>query len=124
MAGGRVVGVRIGRETISVDIAILANEFEARSLAAKVGLELPLAEALTVLVRYAAEPGLIRHLLYGWALKYALQWAAVSPWQPTTLTMVRKGSLGLPCIRRLQSATFLRCRQRHPSCPSRPRTDR
>jgi glycine/D-amino acid oxidase-like deaminating enzyme len=68
-ACGRVVGVRMRGKTIPADIVVLANGYGARSLAASLGAQLPLLEAPAVLMRFSAEPRLIRHLLCGSGLE-------------------------------------------------------
>lgn len=61
---GRVVGVRTGGEVVPADTVVLANASAAAPLAASLGITLPVSEAPAVLMRFAADAGLARHLLY------------------------------------------------------------
>lgn len=67
--GGRVVGVRTGGEIVQADAVVLANAGGAVSLAASLGITLPVSEAPAVLMRFSADAGLARHLIYNGELE-------------------------------------------------------
>ncbi len=67
--GGRVVGVRTGEDTVPADTVVLASAASALPLAGALGITLPIKEEPAVLMRFAAEPGLIHHLLCGRGLE-------------------------------------------------------
>ncbi len=62
---GRATGVRVGADTIAADVVVLANGYGARSLAAQLGIDLPILESPAVLLRFGADAGSLRHLLCG-----------------------------------------------------------
>jgi glycine/D-amino acid oxidase-like deaminating enzyme len=67
--GGRVVGVRTGEDRISADTVVLACAGSALPLVGALGIALPIKEEPAVLMRFAAEPGLMHHLLCGRGLE-------------------------------------------------------
>ncbi|MCV3239854.1 NAD(P)/FAD-dependent oxidoreductase [Mesorhizobium sp. ZC-5] len=67
--GGRVVGVRAGENRFAADTVVLASGASALPLAAALGISLPIREEPAVLMRFAAEPGLVHHLLCGRGLE-------------------------------------------------------
>lgn len=66
---GRVVGVRAGEASIPADTVVLACAASALPLVGALGITLPIKEEPAVLMRFAADPGLIRHLLCGRGLE-------------------------------------------------------
>jgi glycine/D-amino acid oxidase-like deaminating enzyme len=62
--GGRAVGVLTGKGRVPADTVVLTNGAAALPLAAALGVSLPISEEPAVLMRFATELGLIRHLLY------------------------------------------------------------
>lgn len=62
--GGRVVGVHTGGKIVPADTVVLANAGGAVPLAASLGIALPISEAPAVLMRFSADAGLARHLLF------------------------------------------------------------
>jgi glycine/D-amino acid oxidase-like deaminating enzyme len=69
MVNGRIVGVRTTRGVVPAQIVVLANAASAITLAAKFGIRLPVREEPAVLMRFSAEAGAARHLLYGQGLE-------------------------------------------------------
>jgi glycine/D-amino acid oxidase-like deaminating enzyme len=67
--GGRVVGVLTGGGVVPADTVVLTNAAAALPLAGALGMTLPISEEPAVLMRFAAEPQPIRHLLYGLGLE-------------------------------------------------------
>ncbi|MCA8051398.1 NAD(P)/FAD-dependent oxidoreductase [Burkholderia arboris] len=65
MRNGRAVGVRTARGHVPADVVVLANAASAVSIAAGLGVSLPVHEEPAVLMHFAAEAGLISHLLCG-----------------------------------------------------------
>ncbi|RQT07899.1 FAD-binding oxidoreductase [Burkholderia contaminans] len=59
------VGVRTSHGFVPADVVVLANAASAVAIAAGLDVSLPVREEPAVLMRFAAEPGLISHLLYG-----------------------------------------------------------
>ncbi|BCH23362.1 NAD(P)/FAD-dependent oxidoreductase [Mesorhizobium sp. L-8-3] len=64
MRGGRVAGVHAEGEIVAADTVVLANAGAALPLVASLGITLPISEAPAVLMRFASDAGLARHLLY------------------------------------------------------------
>ncbi|KVX63763.1 NAD(P)/FAD-dependent oxidoreductase [Burkholderia cepacia] len=62
---GRAVGVNTAHGHVPAEVVVLANAASAVAIAAGLGMSLPVREEPAVLMRFAAEPGLISHLLYG-----------------------------------------------------------
>nr|WP_179254166.1 FAD-binding oxidoreductase [Burkholderia sp. AU33423] len=62
---GHAVGVHTAHGHVPADVVVLANAASAVAIAASLGVSLPVREEPAVLMRFAAEPGLISHLLYG-----------------------------------------------------------
>ncbi|CAB3965484.1 MULTISPECIES: FAD-binding oxidoreductase [Burkholderia] len=62
---GHAVGVHTAHGHVPADVVVLANAASAVAIAAGLGVSLPVREEPAVLMRFAAEPGLISHLLYG-----------------------------------------------------------
>ncbi|MEK2601841.1 FAD-dependent oxidoreductase [Burkholderia arboris] len=65
MRNGRAAGVRTARGHVAADVVVLANAASAVSLAAGLGISLPVHEEPAVLMHFATVPGLVSHLLYG-----------------------------------------------------------
>ncbi|HEV7255543.1 MAG TPA: FAD-dependent oxidoreductase [Mesorhizobium sp.] len=62
---GRVTGVRTKAGQVPADFVVLANAMGALDLAAPLDVALPLRSEPAVLMRFKAEQGLVRHILYG-----------------------------------------------------------
>jgi glycine/D-amino acid oxidase-like deaminating enzyme len=62
---GRAVGVDTEHGHVPADVVILANAAAAVAIAAGLGVSLPVREEPAVSMRFAAEPGLVSHLLCG-----------------------------------------------------------
>ena len=62
-AGRRITGVVIGGQTLPADRVVLANGHGARTLAATVGVDLPIHASPAVLIRFGAQAQGIRHLI-------------------------------------------------------------
>ncbi|ALX11771.1 hypothetical protein P350_09535 [Burkholderia cepacia JBK9] len=65
MRNGRAAGVRTARGHVAADVVVLANAASAVSLAAGLGISLPVHEEPAVLMHFATVPGLVSRLLYG-----------------------------------------------------------
>ncbi|CAB3768937.1 D-amino acid dehydrogenase [Burkholderia puraquae] len=66
---GHAVGVHTAHGQVPADVVVLANAASAVAIAAGLGVSLPVREEPAVLMRFAAEPGLVSHLLYGRGLE-------------------------------------------------------
>ncbi|VWD09962.1 NAD(P)/FAD-dependent oxidoreductase [Burkholderia lata] len=62
---GHAVGVHTAHGPVPADVVVLTNAASAAVIAAGLGVSLPVREKPAVLMRFAAGPGLISHLLYG-----------------------------------------------------------
>lgn len=67
--GGRVAGVRAGENRFAADTVVLASGASALPLAGALGISLPIKEEPAVLMRFATQQALIRHLLCGRGLE-------------------------------------------------------